>query len=129
MVNFNVRTKIKTIAMVICVFVCVVLVVVTKYVEFNRDMTFGFGSMVLPTSSFLGILQAVKGLICIIMVCIDYRIGKIMSLLYIGCSIVFMIMGMLRSGEMPHSNNLPRCVNELCLTINHVGLVLCFHGD
>ena len=45
MVTFNVRTKNKTVGILICFILALVFVFMTKYVESHRDMEFGFGGL------------------------------------------------------------------------------------
>ena len=100
MVTFNVRTKNKTVSIIICFLLAVFFIVFSKYVEQHKDMVFGFGDMKLPATSFLGIVNAVIGLLCIIMVCIDYKLGRIMALFFMLGSIFFMFVNIVRSGDM-----------------------------
>ena len=122
MVTFNVRTKNKTAGIMICFVLSLAFVAMTKYVEMHRDMAFGFGSLTLSASSFLGVLQAMKGLMCIIMVCIDYKLGRIISFIFMIGSIIFMFMGIIRQGDM---STLPGIYNAI---ITIVSIVIISNG-
>ena len=90
MVTFNVRSKNKSIKLLICFIVTLGFIIFSKYVENNKGMEFGFGEMKLPAVSFLGILQAMIGLMCIVMVCLDYKIGRVLAYIFTLESIFFM---------------------------------------
>ena len=113
--HFRIRTKNKTLSLGICFILSLVLVALTKYVETNRDMVFGFGSLRIPTSSFLGVLQAMKGLICIIMVCIEYKTGRIISIIFMLTSVFFMGLGIIRNGDM---STLPGIYNAIITIVS-----------
>lgn len=117
MVTFSVRTKNKTVGILICFILALVFVFMTKYVESHRDMEFGFGGLKLSANSFLGILQAMKGLMCIIMVCIDYKMGRIMAIIFMGGSTVFMFLGIIQRGDM---STLPGIYNAIITIISIV---------
>ncbi|MBR4144830.1 MAG: EAL domain-containing protein [Lachnospiraceae bacterium] len=80
-------------------------------------MEFGFGNMKLQAVSFLGILQAVNGLLCIVMVCLDYKIGRVLAYIFTLGSIFFMFMGIVRSGEM---SSLPGIYNSIISLVSVV---------
>ncbi|MBO4921691.1 MAG: EAL domain-containing protein [Lachnospiraceae bacterium] len=117
MVTFNVRSKNKSIKLLICFILTLGFVIFSKYVEAHKDMEFGFGNMKLQAVSFLGILQAVNGLLCIVMVCLDYKIGRILAYIFTLGSIFFMFMGIVRSGEM---SSLPGIYNSIISLVSVV---------
>jgi diguanylate cyclase (GGDEF)-like protein len=90
-------------------------IIFSKYVEANKSMEFGFGEMKLPATSFLGILQAMIGLMCIVMVCLDYKIGRVLAYIFTLGSIFFMFMGIIRSGEM---SSLPGIYNSIITVVS-----------
>lgn len=115
MVTFNVRTKNKTVSIIVCFLLAVFFVIASKYVEQHKDMVFGFGEMKLPATSFLGIIQAVMGLLCIIMVSIDYKMGRIMALVFMLGSVFFMFMNIIRTGDM---SSLPGIYNSIITIVS-----------
>lgn len=115
MVTFNVRSKNKSIKLLICFIVTLGFIIFSKYVENNKGMEFGFGEMKLPAVSFLGILQAMIGLMCIVMVCLDYKIGRVLAYIFTLGSIFFMFMGIVRSGEM---SSLPGIYNSIITVVS-----------
>lgn len=115
MVTFNVRTKNKTVSIIVCFLLAVFFVIFSKYVEQHKDMVFGFGDMKLPATSFLGIIQAVMGLLCIIMVSIDYKMGRIMALVFMLGSVFFMFMNIIRTGDM---SSLPGIYNSIITIVS-----------
>ena len=115
MVTFNVRTKNKTVSIIVCFLLAVFFVITSKYVEQHKDMVFGFGEMKLPATSFLGIIQAVMGLLCIIMVSIDYKMGRIMALVFMLGSVFFMFMNIIKTGDM---SSLPGIYNSIITIVS-----------
>lgn len=115
MVTFNVRTKNKTVSIIVCFLLAVFFVIASKYVEQHKDMVFGFGEMKLPATSFLGIIQAVMGLLCIIMVSIDYKMGRIMALVFMLGSVFFMFMNIIKTGDM---SSLPGIYNSIITIVS-----------
>ncbi len=123
MVTFNVRSTNKSVKLLLCFIITLGFIIFSKYVEANKSMEFGFGQMKLPATSFLGILQAMIGLMCIVMVCLDYKIGRVLAYIFTLGSIFFMFMGIIRSGEM---SSLPGIYNSIItvvsVTIISIGL-------
>ena len=123
MVTFNVRSTNKSVKLLLCFIITLGFIIFSKYVEANKSMEFGFGQMKLPATSFLGILQAMIGLMCIVMVCLDYKIGRVLADIFTLGSIFFMFMGIIRSGEM---SSLPGIYNSIItvvsVTIISIGL-------
>lgn len=115
MVTFNVRTKNKTVSIIVCFLLAVFFVIASKYVEQHKDMVFGFGEMKLPATSFLGIIQAVMGLLCIIMVSIDYKMGRIMALVFMLGSVFFMFVNIIKTGDM---SSLPGIYNSIITIVS-----------
>ena len=115
MVTFNVRSKNKSVKLLLCFIITLGFIIFSKYVEANKDMEFGFGEMKLPATSFLGILQAMIGLMCIVMVCLDYKIGRVLAYIFTLGSIFFMFMGIIRSGEM---SSLPGIYNSIITVVS-----------
>lgn len=115
MVTFNVRTKNKTVSIIVCFLLAVFFVIASKYVEQHKEMVFGFGEMKLPATSFLGIIQAVMGLLCIIMVSIDYKMGRIMALVFMLGSVFFMFMNIIKTGDM---SSLPGIYNSIITIVS-----------
>ncbi|MCR4624510.1 MAG: bifunctional diguanylate cyclase/phosphodiesterase [Lachnospiraceae bacterium] len=115
MVTFNVRTKNKTVSIIVCFLLALFFIIFSKYVEQHKDMVFGFGDMKLPATSFLGIVQAVIGLLCIIMVCIDYKMGRVLALFYMLGSIFFMFVNIVRTGDM---SSLPGIYNSIITIVS-----------
>jgi len=122
-VTFNVRSTNKSVKLLLCFIITLGFIIFSKYVEANKSMEFGFGQMKLPATSFLGILQAMIGLMCIVMVCLDYKIGRVLAYIFTLGSIFFMFMGIIRSGEM---SSLPGIYNSIItvvsVTIISIGL-------
>ena len=100
MLKFHAGRKKRIFLIIVAVFFTVVLALLSRYVESHRELQFGFGSVILPASSFLGVVQAMKGLLCIIIVVLDYKRGRILTYLYMGGSIFFMLVGIISRGEM-----------------------------
>ena len=94
------KTVKKTIGMIVCMLLCIVCTVFSKYVESHSELQFGYGSMILPSTSFLGVIQAVKSLLCILMICFDYKRGRIITFVYLSASMIYMIIGLIRMGNM-----------------------------
>ena len=115
MVTFNVRSKNKSVKLLLCFIITLGFIIFSKYVEANKSMEFGFGEMKLPATSFLGILQAMIGLMCIVMVCLDYKIGRVLAYIFTLGSIFFMFMGIIRSGEM---SSLPGIYNSIITVVS-----------
>ncbi len=115
MVMFRLKAKNKTFALLTCFLLTIVFVVIGRYTEAHLDSQFGFGSMKLPASSFLGIIQAMKSLICIIMVCVDYKKGSIISYVFLGGSIIFMIVSIITRGNM---SSLPGIYNTIITMVS-----------
>ena len=115
MVTFNVRSKNKSVKLLLCFIITLGFIIFSKYVEANKDMEFGFGEMKLPATSFLGIIQAMIGLMCIVMVCLDYKIGRVLAYIFTLGSIFFMFMGIIRSGEM---SSLPGIYNSIITVVS-----------
>lgn len=109
-VTFNIRTKNKTIGIVICMVVLAGLEMLSKLIEGNQGAMIGIGNFQLPTSSFLGLLQAMKGLICLIMVCINYKLGRVLVVIFMIGSIIFMLIATIRQGNM---STLPGIYNSI----------------
>jgi len=122
-VTFNVRSTNKSVKLLLCFIITLGFIIFSKYVEANKSMEFGFGQMKLPATSFLGILQAMIGLMCIVMVCLDDKIGRVLAYIFTLGSIFFMFMGIIRSGEM---SSLPGIYNSIItvvsVTIISIGL-------
>ncbi|MBP5179216.1 MAG: bifunctional diguanylate cyclase/phosphodiesterase [Lachnospiraceae bacterium] len=117
MVTVNVKVKRKPLKIAICLVFAIFFVILSRYIEGHRDIAFGFGSLQLPASSFLGILQAMQGLMCIIMVILDYKKGRILSYLFMGISIIFMLIGIIARGDM---SSLPGIYNAIIALISVV---------
>ena len=115
MVTFNVRSTNKSVKLLLCFIITLGFIIFSKYVEANKSMEFGFGQMKLPATSFLGILQAMIGLMCIVMVCLDYKIGRVLAYIFTLGSIFFMFMGIIRSGEM---SSLPGIYNSIITVVS-----------
>ena len=117
MVTINASIKRKPLKIAICLGFAIFFVIISRFIEGHRDLSFGFGSLQLPASSFLGILQAMQGMMCIIMVILDYKKGRILSYLFMGISIVFMLIGIIARGEM---SSLPGIYNAIITLISIV---------
>ncbi|MBQ5933878.1 MAG: bifunctional diguanylate cyclase/phosphodiesterase [Lachnospiraceae bacterium] len=115
MVTFNVRSTNKSVKLLLCFIITLGFIIFSKYIEANKSMEFGFGQMKLPATSFLGILQAMIGLMCIVMVCLDYKIGRVLAYIFTLGSIFFMFMGIIRSGEM---SSLPGIYNSIITVVS-----------
>ena len=64
MLRFHAGRKKRIVLIIIAVILTVVLALLSRYVESHRDLQFGIGRIILPASSFLGVVQAMKGLLC-----------------------------------------------------------------
>ncbi len=115
MLKFHAGRKKRIFLIIVAVFFTVVLALLSRYVESHRELQFGFGSVILPASSFLGVVQAMKGLLCIIIVVLDYKRGRILTYLYMGGSIFFMLVGIISRGEM---SSLPGIYNSIISIIS-----------
>ena len=91
MLRFHAGRKKRIVLIIIAVILTIVLAILSRYVESNRDIQFGIGSFKLPAISFLGVVQAMKGLLCIIICVLDYKRGRILTYVYMGFSIFFML--------------------------------------
>ena len=115
MVTINASIKRKPLKIAICLGFAIFFVIISRFIEGHRDLSFGFGSLQLPASSFLGVVQAMKGLLCIIIVVLDYKRGRILTYLYMGGSIFFMLVGIISRGEM---SSLPGIYNSIISIIS-----------
>jgi diguanylate cyclase (GGDEF)-like protein len=109
------KTGKKTVGMIICLVLCLVCSVFSKYVESHPELQFGYGSMILPSTSFLGVIQAVKSLLCILMICFDYKRGRVITFVYLTASMVSMIVGLIRLGNF---TSLPGLYNTVITAIS-----------
>ncbi|MBR4343313.1 MAG: bifunctional diguanylate cyclase/phosphodiesterase [Lachnospiraceae bacterium] len=94
------KTKNRTVAMIVCFVFAIFCGALSMLVESHPDAVFGIGSMVLPSTSFLGLIQALKSSMCIMMVCFEYKMGRKLAFIFMTGSMIFMIIGMIRKGEM-----------------------------
>ncbi|MBR5179291.1 MAG: bifunctional diguanylate cyclase/phosphodiesterase [Lachnospiraceae bacterium] len=115
MLRFHAGRKKRIVLIVIAVILTMVLALLSRYVESHRDLQFGIGRIILPASSFLGVVQAMKGLLCIIICVLDYKRGRILTYVYMGCSIFFMLIGIISKGEM---SSLPGIYNSIISIIS-----------
>ena len=115
MLRFHAGRKKRIVLIIIAVILTIVLAILSRFVESHRDLQFGIGNIVLPASSFLGVVQAMKGLLCIIICVLDYKRGRILTYFYLGGSIFFMLIGIISKGEM---SSLPGIYNSIISIIS-----------
>lgn len=70
----------------ICFIIYVAAFIVTKVLGSFSDVSFYLGSIIMPVSSFLGVLQSLQFLLCISMVCADHKRGTVLAYILTGCS-------------------------------------------
>ena len=100
MVLFEKKQRNKTIGVFVCLAFAFFCTALSKLVESHPETDFGIGSMLLPASSFLGVIQALKSSMCIMMVCFEYKLGKKIAFIFMTGSMIVMIIGMIKKGEM-----------------------------
>ncbi len=110
MVIYETKTKNKIIAVFACLAVVIGLTVLSKMIESNQGIMFRIGSFAFTPSNFLGIIQAANSAMFILMVCFDYKLGKRLALIVMSINLVFMIMGVIKSGNM---NAIPGIFNSV----------------
>ena len=115
MASFRRYSKRRIIGVAFCMVFALVCAFLSRFVDSHPELSFGIGSMVLPSSSFLGVIQAVKSSMCILMVCFEYRLGKVFAYLFLTGSMVVMIVGMIKNGNM---SILPGIYNTIVTAIS-----------
>ena len=110
MIIFESKNRNKKIGLFVCVGVVLCLSLLSRVVEANPGVQLQIGSVVLMSSSFLGIIQATKSLIYITMVCFDYKLGKRIAIILIIGGLILMTMAMIKAGNL---GALPGMFNSL----------------
>lgn len=93
------ENKNKKLLMVLgCVF-AIALIITSSAISRSKVEFITIGPLTMVASSFLGVVSALASLTCIFMVCVNYRKGRVFSLIILGIHSVSMIMVVILTGD------------------------------
>lgn len=84
-------TKKSKIIIICCALIYIILIFVTRYISRSENRLVIIGQNSIPSYNINGILQAIQNLMCICMVCADYKKGRLISAVLILITILFML--------------------------------------
>lgn len=79
----------------ICIVIYLAVFILTKTLGKISDTSFYIGTIIMPVSSFLGVLQSLQFMLCISMVCADHKRGPVLAYILTAGSILSTSLAMI----------------------------------
>lgn len=93
--NKNIVKK-SSLKILICIVLYIILVMCTLFIDSKGGMIIHIGKGSIANNSFNGVINALQVLICVILVCIDYKKGFIVSCVLYGITFALMFRTIIR---------------------------------